>query len=494
MIYFNLYFYSENTNNEETGVICLNHRFAGNPSAETGQVDYSLKAAEFLRRKCENGAPPLAFVHSFGCQQNVNDGEKLRGMLAEIGYGFTDTPENADLVIFNTCAVRENAEDRVFGNIGQLKKCKEQNPDLIIGVCGCMVEQSHISEKIRKSYPYVSMVFGTHALYRFPELLYRELTTRKRIFDAEQEDGAIVEGVPVKREDPYKAYVPVMYGCNNFCSYCIVPYVRGRERSRRPEDILAEVRGLVADGYKEIMLLGQNVNSYGKGLERDITFAELLRQVDAVEGDFRIRFMTSHPKDATHELIDAIADCKKVCKHLHLPVQCGSNRILSLMNRHYTKADYLDLIRYAKQKIPGLALSSDIIVGFPGETYEDFKETLELLKEVDYHLLYTFIYSRREGTKAAVMDDPVPAKEKSRWFQELLEVQRECSVAHNKSYVGQTLRVLADSVGKYGDGYLSGRTEHNVIVDFKGDKELIGSFVSVKITGALNWALVGEKI
>ncbi len=472
----------------------MSYSFAGNPSAETGQINYSLKAAEFLRRERAVETPPLAFVHSFGCQQNVNDGEKLRGMLAEIGYGFTDTPDHADLIIYNTCAVRENAEDRVFGNIGQLKKKKEQNPNLIIGVCGCMVEQNHISEKIKKSYPYVSMVFGTHALHRFPELLYKELTTRKRIFDAEQENGSIVEGIPVNREDPYKAYVPVMYGCNNFCSYCIVPYVRGRERSRKPEDILAEIRGLVADGYKEIMLLGQNVNSYGKGLEQNITFAELLRMVNALEGDFRIRFMTSHPKDATHELIDAMAECEKVCKHLHLPVQCGSDRILSLMNRHYTKEDYLQLIRYAKKRIPDLALSSDIIVGFPGETYEDFKETLELIKEVDYHLLYTFIYSRREGTKAAQMDDPVCAKEKSRWFQELLDVQRECSIAHNKSYVGKTLRILVDSVGKYADGYLSGRTEHNVIVDFKGDRELIGSFVSVKITDALNWALVGEKI
>ncbi len=468
--------------------------FSGDPPIEYGWESYSLRAAEYLRQERAAGVPPLAYLHSFGCQQNVNDGEKLRGMLIQIGYGFTDTPENADLVIFNTCAVRENAEDRVFGNIGQLKKIKERNRNLVIGVCGCMVEQSHISEKIKKSYPYVDLVFGTHALHRFPELLYRELTARERIFDAEQESGAIVEGIPVSREDPYKAYVPVMYGCDNFCSYCIVPYVRGRERSRRPADVITEVKGLVADGYKEIMLLGQNVNSYGKGLEETITFAELLRQVNAVEGDFRIRFMTSHPKDATRELIDAIADCEKVCKHLHLPVQCGSDRILSLMNRHYAKADYLELIRYAKERIPGLALSSDIIVGFPGETYEDFKETLELVKEVDYHLLYTFIYSRREGTKAAAMDDPVPAEEKSRWFQKLLDVQRECSAAHNRRYVGQTLRVLVDSVGKPGDGHLSGRTEQNIIVDFKGDKELIGSFVSVKITGALTWALVGEKI
>ena len=458
------------------------------------QEDASRLVSQLLRKQFADGSAPLAYLHSFGCQQNVSDGEKIRGMLAEMGYGFTDTPDNAAIVIFNTCAVRENAEDRVFGTIGQLKKLKEENPSLVIGICGCMVEQSHIAERLRKSYPYVDLVFGTHALSRFPELLYRKLTTKKRIFDAEQEDGTITEGLPVCREDPFKAYVPVMYGCNNFCSYCIVPYVRGRERSRQPEAVLEEVRGLVAAGYKEIMLLGQNVNSYGKDLEHPITFAELLRMVNAVEGDFRIRFMTSHPKDATHELIDAIADCDKVCKQLHLPVQSGSDRILAEMNRHYTKEQYLELIDYAKKKIPELAFSSDIIVGFPGETYEDFKQTLELVRGVRYHLLYTFIYSKRVGTKAAEMDDPIPAKEKSRWFQELLDLQRECSAWHNQNYVGQTLRVLVDSVGKSDDGCVSGRTEQNMIVDFKGDRDLIGSFVSVKITASLGWALVGEKL
>ena len=490
MVYFKMYFYREKHKKQWIEVVCLEDNQSVVSCGET--CNYMSLAAGFVRCKIAAAHPPLAFVHSFGCQQNVSDGEKIRGMLAEMGYGFTDTPDHADIVIYNTCAVRENAEDRVFGSIGQLKHQKEARPAMVIGVCGCMVEQQHISDKIKKSYPYVDLVFGTHALQRFPELLYREFTTHKRIFDAEQEDGSIVEGLPVSREDSVKAYVPVMYGCNNFCSYCIVPYVRGRERSRRPEDILKEVRALVADGYKEIMLLGQNVNSYGKDFDTPVPFASLLRMVNDIEGDFRIRFMTSHPKDATHDLIDAIADCDKVCKHLHLPVQCGSDCILKLMNRRYTKAGYLALIEYAKQRIPDLALSSDIIVGFPGETYEDFRQTLDLVKRVDYHLLYTFIYSRRVGTKAAEMEDPIPAAEKSKWFQELLEVQRECSVGHNQSYVGQTLRVLVDSVGKYGDGYVSGRTEHNVIVDFKGDRELIGSFVLVKITGALNWALVGE--
>lgn len=474
--------------------MCLKSGFSSAAKENISRDFYTEQAAEYLRTHWEADAPPLAFVHSFGCQQNVSDGEKLCGMLAEIGYGFTDSPDEADLVIYNTCAVRENAEDRVFGNIGQLKKAKMENPAMVIGLCGCMVEQKHIAEKIKKSYPYVDMVFGTHALSRFPELLYRELTTRKRIFDAEQERGSIVEGVPVRRIDSFKAYVPVMYGCNNYCTYCIVPYVRGRERSREPENILAEVRELVAGGYKEITLLGQNVNSYGQTLDKPVSFSQLLRMVNDVEGDFRIRFMTSHPKDATKELIDTIAECEKVCHHLHLPVQCGSNRVLKAMNRGYTRESYLELVCYAKERIPDLALSSDIIVGFPSETYEDFEETLNLVQQVNYHFLYTFIYSKREGTKAALMDDPVPAAEKSRWFQELLDTQKVCGVRHNQAYVDQTVRVLVDSVGKLEDGSVSGRTEQSLIVDFKGDRELIGSFVSVKITGALNWALVGEKI
>ena len=436
---------------------------------------------------------PLAYVHSFGCQQNVSDGERIKGILAEMGYGFTDSAETAELVIFNTCAVRENAEDRVFGNLGALKKIKRERPSMRIGLCGCMPQQEHITERVKKSFPYVDLIFGTHVLYRLPELLYRTLAKeQKHIINIEAGDNRIAEGLPVFRDGNIKANLPIMYGCNNFCSYCIVPYVRGRERSRMFEDVLAEARGLVARGYKEIMLLGQNVNSY-RG-EAGQGFPELLRRLNEIEGEFRIRFMTSHPKDATHELIDAIADCEKVCSHLHLPVQSGSNRILQDMNRRYTVEDYCSLIDYAKSRIPGLALTSDIIVGFPTERYEDVKMTIDLIRRVRYHNLYTFIYSKRVGTKAAELDDPVPYKEKSQWFTELLQVQTAIGDELYHSYIGKKLRVLVDSVGKSADGMVSGRSEQNIIVDFKGDQSLIGSFVDVKITRAAHTALVGEKI
>lgn len=436
---------------------------------------------------------PLAYVHSFGCQQNVSDGERIKGILAEMGYGFTDSAETAELVIFNTCAVRENAEDRVFGNLGALKKIKRERPSMRIGLCGCMPQQEHITERVKKSFPYVDLIFGTHVLYRLPELLYRTLSKeQKHIINIEAGDNRIAEGIPVFRDGNIKANLPIMYGCNNFCSYCIVPYVRGRERSRMFEDVLAEARGLVARGYKEIMLLGQNVNSY-RG-EAGQGFPELLRRLNEIEGEFRVRFMTSHPKDATHELIDAIADCEKVCSHLHLPVQSGSNRILQDMNRRYTVEDYCRLIDYAKSRIPGLALTSDIIVGFPTERYEDVKMTIDLIRRVRYHNLYTFIYSKRVGTKAAELDDPVPYKEKSQWFTELLQVQTAIGDELYHSYIGKKLRVLVDSVGKSADGMVSGRSEQNIIVDFKGDQSLIGSFVDVKITGAAHTALVGEKI
>ena len=436
---------------------------------------------------------PLAYVHSFGCQQNVSDGERIKGILAEMGYGFTDSAETAELVIFNTCAVRENAEDRVFGNLGALKKIKRERPSMRIGLCGCMPQQEHITERVKKSFPYVDLIFGTHVLYRLPELLYRTLAKeQKHIINIEAGDNRIAEGLPVFRDGNIKANLPIMYGCNNFCSYCIVPYVRGRERSRMFEDVLAEARGLVARGYKEIMLLGQNVNSY-RG-EAGQGFPELLRRLNEIEGEFRIRFMTSHPKDATHELIDAIADCEKVCSHLHLPVQSGSNRILQDMNRRYTVEDYCSLIDYAKSRIPGLALTSDMIVGFPTERYEDVKMTIDLIRRVRYHNLYTFIYSKRVGTKAAELDDPVPYKEKSQWFTELLQVQTAIGDELYHSYIGKKLRVLVDSVGKSADGMVSGRSEQNIIVDFKGDQSLIGSFVDVKITRAAHTALVGEKI
>ena len=390
-------------------------------AAETAaQKEYAEKVRELNSAR---ELPPIAHVHSFGCQQNVSDGEKIKGMLAMMGYGFSDSADGADLVLFNTCAVRENAEDRVFGNLGALKHNKKLKPDMLIGVCGCMVQQEHITERIKKSFPYVDMVFGTHVLHTLPQLIYEALTTHKRQISIPQMDGVIAEGIPLRRESKLKASIPIMYGCNNFCTYCIVPYVRGRERSRDPEEIVREAEQLVADGYKELLLLGQNVNSYGRGT--DVDFPELLRRINAIPGEFKISYMSSHPKDATHELIDTIAECEKVTRHFHLPVQSGSSRILKLMNRSYTREHYLELINYAKEHIPDVALTSDIIVGFPGETYEDFQETLSLIREVKYDSLFTFIYSPRKGTKAAEMPDPISQEEKGRWFRELLEVQGE---------------------------------------------------------------------
>lgn len=433
------------------------------------------------------------FVHSFGCQQNAADSEKIVGMLIEMGFEGAKEASDADIVFFNTCAVRENAELRVFGNVGQLKKAKAENPNMIIALCGCMTQQEHIAEKIKKSYPFVDLVIGTHALHKIPEMLKKILETKKRIFDFAEHDGFIAEGLPVKREGSIKAWLPIMYGCDNFCSYCIVPYVRGRERSRTSEAIINEAKQLVKEGYKEITLLGQNVNSYGKGLEEDITFSELLRRINAIDGDFRIRFMTSHPKDATKELIDTIAECDKVCKNLHLPVQSGSNRILKEMNRRYTVESYLSLIDYAKEKIPSISFSSDLIVGFPGETREEFLETCELIKKVRYDLLYTFVYSKRSGTKAAAMDDPISEKEKGLWLRELLDIQSKITEERFSELVGTTQRILVESLGKH-NGTLVGRTDTNIITEFEGDESLIGQFVDVKITKAFNWAVVGERI
>ncbi len=455
------------------------------------QREYMEKAAELLCERYEH--PPLALVHSFGCQQNQSDGEKLRGMLAEMGYGFTDQPEQADLALFNTCAVRENAEDRVFGNVGALKPLKKQRPGMLIGLCGCMMQQEQVADRIRKSYPYVDLVFGTHALYQLPELLFRRLSGEKRQFRGGGE-GEIIEGLPLRRDGKIKGNLPIMYGCDNFCSYCIVPYVRGRERSRKPEDVLAEARQLIADGYKEITLLGQNVNSYGKGLEPPIRFAQLLRQVAQLPGEFVVRFMTSHPKDCTTELIDTIAQCDKICNHIHLPVQSGSNRILKLMNRRYTVEHYLELIDYARKQIPGVTFSSDLIVGFPGETYEDFQKTLELVRKVRYSTLYTFLYSRRSGTKAASFEDPVPEEEKSRWFRELLDTESQIREELQQAQVGSAERVLVEGPGRTGPDWLCGRNFSNDIVEFPGSKDLIGQFVDVRIQRAQNWALFGSFV
>lgn len=441
----------------------------------------------------KRGEKPLAMVHTYGCQQNAADGERMKGMLREMGFSFTDSPDEADLVLFNTCAVREHAEDRVFGNVGALKNQKRRHPGMIIALCGCMMEQEHVAERIKKSFPYVNLVFGTHVIHRFPELLLKTLTDSERIFERgdESPDQQIPEGLPIVRESDSRAFVTVMYGCNNFCSYCIVPYVRGRERSREPDRIVEECRELIAQGYKEITLLGQNVNSYGKTLSQPISFSELLRRIDAIDGDYRLRFMTSHPKDATRELMDTMAGSRHIAHHLHLPFQSGNDRILREMNRHYDREKYLSLVRYAKEKMSDLSLTSDVIVGFPGETYEEFCDTLSLIREVGFTSLFTFIYSPRKGTRAAQMPDPVSHEEKTRWMGQLLKTQEEIAAARCASMVGQTMRVLVEERNEK-NGLLSGRTEGSVIVEFPGEDALLGQFCAVTITQARNWMLRGQ--
>ena len=437
--------------------------------------------------------PPLAYVHTFGCQQNVNDGEKIKGVLMELGYGMAFDAEEADLVIFNTCAVREHAEQRVFGNVGALKPLKEKNPNLIIGLCGCMVQQQHIVDKIRKSYPYVDLVFGVNAIDRLPELLAARFSGVKKVIldPAARED--INEEIPTRRDSSFKAWLPIMYGCDNFCSYCVVPYVRGRERSRTPEAVLSEFTSLVENGYKDITLLGQNVNSYGKGLADPCDFSDLLEKLCQVPGDYRVRFMTSHPKDATHKLVDIIAKYPQLCHHIHLPVQAGSDRILQLMNRHYTKAQYLDLIRYAKEKIPDATFSSDVIVGFPGESEEEFLQTVDLVKEVGYMQLFTFIYSKRSGTKAAEMADDTPHKTKADRLRLLLDEQEKIAAAMLQPLVGKKMRVLVEGRGRDGECF-AGRLANNVLVEFTAPEEITGKFAQIEVTGAKNTVLTGHFI
>ncbi len=437
---------------------------------------------------------PLAYIHTYGCQGNVSDSERIRGILENLGYGMCDNIEEAKLVLYNTCAIREHAEDRVFGNVGKLKAYKKDNPDAIIALCGCMMQQERVAQRIEKSYPYVNLVFGTHVIHKIPELIYKALCTRKRVFMIPDSDGAIAEGLPVSRDEHIRAWLPIMYGCDNFCSYCIVPYVRGRERSRRSEDILKEAKDIIAQGYKDITLLGQNVNSYGKNLDEDIDFSDLLKKINALDGEFTIRFMTSHPKDCTYKLIDTMAECEKVARHIHLPVQSGNNRVLKEMNRRYTKEQYMDLINYARKVMPDVSFTSDIIVGFPGETYDEFKDTLKLVDEVGFTSLFTFIFSPRYGTKAYSMEDPTSREEKGKWFKELLDLQEKKAGERTAKMKGKTYRVLVEEPGKQGENYLSGRTSGNVIIEFIGDKSLIGKFVDVLVTEPLTWIVKGELI
>ena len=388
------------------------------------QKAFSGKAKAIILQRF-GSVTPKAFVHTYGCQGNVADSEHIKGMLIEMGYEMCDDVNEADFILYNTCAIREHAEDRVFGNVGAIKKLKKEKPTLIIALCGCMMQQEHIAEKIKNSYPFVNFVFGTHVTHKLPEFVYKVLTLKKRVFCIDESEGVIAEGLPSFRDSGENAWLPIMYGCNNFCSYCIVPHVRGRERSREPAVIMQEAKSLISEGYKKITLLGQNVNSYGKGCDFNTSFSDLVRMIDSIEGDFEFDFMTSHPRDCTFELIDVLAESKHFCGHLHLPVQTGNNRILKEMNRHYTREHYLELVNYAKSKMPDVDLTTDIIVGFPGETYEEFLDTVSLVKEVKYGSMFTFIYSARKGTPAASMPDPFTKAEKTKWFMELLKVQDE---------------------------------------------------------------------
>ena len=435
------------------------------------------------------GRTPAAYVETYGCQQNEADSEKLRGYLAQSGYAMAAGAEGADVVIMNTCAIREHAEQRVFGNLGALTHTKRRHPEQKIFLCGCMAGEPRVSERIKKSFPYVDGVFSTHHLWQFPQILCNVLLQKKRQFFVEDEAGSIAEGIPQLRDSRLKAWVSIMYGCNNFCTYCIVPYVRGRERSRKAEDILAECRCLVEQGCKEITLLGQNVNSYGKDLPDNPDFAELLTAIAAIPGDFLIRFMTSHPRDASRKLFEAMASSHKIAKQLHLPFQSGSSRVLKVMNRHYDREQYLQKVQIARELMPELVLTSDVIVGFPGETEAEFEETISLIRQVRYDSLFTFIFSPREGSPAAKMDDPTPKEEKNRRFDRLCAVQNEISQDIHSAYVGKTFRCLVD--GRDGE-LLTARTEGGRLIRFPGTDGLIGDFHDITVTGASTWSLTGR--
>ena len=447
----------------------------------TQQGEYIKAVSEIIKDKYEK--PPLAMVVPYGCQQNVSDSERLKGILAEMGFEFTDNADEADLMLYKTCAVREHAEDRVFGNVGALKHYKRRKPELIIGICGCMVQQEAVADRFKKSYPYVDLLFGTHVEYRLPEFLYRLYTKKGRVFEIDDSEHEIVEGIPIRRDGTFKGWLPIMHGCNNFCTYCIVPYVRGREHSRNYTEILKEAKEMISAGFKDITLLGQNVNSYNspeKDLDGNaVNFPKLLRMINALEGDFRIRFMTSHPKDCSDELLYTMSECSKVSKHLHLPFQSGNDRVLKAMNRRYTVEKYLSLIELARKLMPDISITSDIIVGFPGETYEEFCDTLSLVKKVKFSALFTFIYSKRSGTPAAEMEDPVSRKEKGQWFRELLNIQEKVSKENDLKMANKTYRLLVSDYGRE-EGFMAGNTDGNICLEFPGDGSLIGEFVTVE--------------
>ena len=454
-------------------------------------VDRMRRENECYRR--ETGDVRRAFVLTFGCQQNESDSEKIAGMAEEMGYEITNEPELADLIMVNTCAIREHAEQKALSIIGQYKHLKAKKPSLVIGVCGCMVVQEHRKNDIKFRYPYVDFIFGTSSLYRFPELLWRKLEKGKRLYATEETLYPVSEGLPVRRASNFRAWVSVMYGCNNFCSYCIVPYVRGRERSREMRAIVAEVRELVEDGYKDITLLGQNVNSYGKDRAEGYDFADLLAELDRIPGEYRLRFMTSHPKDASRKLIDVMAASEHIAHQFHLPMQSGSDEVLRRMNRRYDTEKYFDIVRYMREKMPDVTITSDIIVGFPGETEEDFAGTLEMLSRVRFDMLYSFIYSPRKGTPAAEMEDQIPKTVQNERFSRLLKLQDQIGLEKNTAMVGRTVRVLCDGISKSNEALYSGRTEGNKIAFFEGDSADVGTFVDFVIDRADPYAFYGKK-
>lgn len=464
------------------------------PTKEPERQYYFIeKARGYVAKASEEAGRQLTFcVTTFGCQMNARDSEKLVGILKQIGYREEANEERADFVIYNTCTVRENANMRVYGRLGQLKASKSKNPHMMIGLCGCMMQEPHVVEKLKKSYRFVDLVFGTHNIYKFAELLATRYEQGRMVIDIWKDTDQIVEDLPSERKFSFKSGVNIMFGCNNFCSYCIVPYVRGRERSRNPKDIVREIKNLVADGVVEVMLLGQNVNSYGKNLEEPMTFAELLREIEKIEGLERIRFMTSHPKDLSDDLIEVMRTSKKICKHLHLPVQSGSTSILKKMNRRYTKEQYLELVQKIKTAVPDISLTTDIIVGFPGETEEDFLETMDVVKQVRYDSAFTFIYSKRTGTPAAVMEDQIPDDVVKDRFERLLKEVQDISAEVCSVHIGKTCPVLVESINDHDDALVTGRMSNNLLVHFKGDESLIGKIVDVHLTECKGFYYLGQ--
>ena len=465
------------------------------PQSEPERQYYFMKKCrEWAKEETKRTGHPLTMsIQTLGCQMNAKDSEKMTAILEYIGYEEVEEPV-ADFVLYNACTVRENANLKIYGRLGYLKNHKKKNSHMKIALCGCMMQEPDEVERIRKSYPFVDLVFGTHNIYKLAELLYTQIESERRVMDVWDEAKEIVEDLPGKRKYSFKTGVNIMYGCNNFCSYCIVPYVRGRERSREPEDILAEIRGLVADGVVEVMLLGQNVNSYGKTLEKPVSFARLLRQVNEIEGLERIRFMTSHPKDLSDELMEAMADCDKVCAHLHLPLQSGSSEILKKMNRKYTKESYLDLVARIRRKLPDISLTTDIIVGFPGETEGDFADTLDVVRQVRFDSAYTFIYSRRTGTPAAAMENQVPEEVVKERFNRLLHEIQGISAEITDSRVGETVSVLLEEVNVQDSSLITGRLSNNAVVHCPGDKSRIGQIVQVKLLESRGFYYMGEMV